>query len=381
MSDQTHNPTTEKHWARGFSLDRLRAVARRFQTHDADRCLGAFSKVKETAVATWLAQDRLVETADAVVAWRKLKSAQTVSDFRGIPILQMPAGSLIVERTAGTAQGIAGVIARLGSRAPVLWRSWADHPAENQAAFILGLERTGTLIRASSEIIAVRSRGHQSFKTALPSADLLGMAPVSDPVPTDLLTPLVTWIPAVEKLWQDHYSSYNKRKSWSAVALRSFGGDMTFIEKPAEMNRKYQQQYPERLTWLSTETPLMDVLPGARELLEGLGCPLERVRLMRLTQGGELSRHADITDRSAGTELGRIARFHLPIVTDPTVQFTSWNLDNMPTSVHMTPGRWWYLDVRKPHRAVNPSNVERVHLVADCLVTPRVRQILDRAAA
>jgi hypothetical protein len=125
------------------------------------------------------------------------------------------------------------------------------------------------------------------------------------------------------------------------------------------------------------DTLLMEKLPSARNILDRIHAPKERVRLMRLTgDGGELTRHADITDRNAGLEDGQIARLHYPLVTNPQVQFTSWNLNNAPTTTHMEAGKWWYLDVRKPHAAVNAANSERIHLVVDAVVNDWVRSFI-----
>ena len=61
-------------------------------------------------------------------------------------------------------------------------------------------------------------------------------------------------------------------------------------------------------------------LAACAQLAEPEGC--DRIRFMRLrAKGGELARHADITDREAGTADGMIARFHIPIVTSPAVRF------------------------------------------------------------
>ena len=38
----------------------------------------------------------------------------------------------------------------------------------------------------------------------------------------------------------NHYSNYNKNKSWSALSLRGYTSDPAFITKPSEMNKKWQ---------------------------------------------------------------------------------------------------------------------------------------------
>jgi hypothetical protein len=97
---------------------------------------------------------------------------------------------------------------------------------------------------------------------------------------------------------------------------------------------------------------------------------------MRVTGGGALSRHADITDRSAGIADGRIARIHVPIITNPAVVFRSIDLDGGVIEHHMPEGEATYLDVRKPHAATNGGTTDRVHLVIDVASSPALRAIL-----
>lgn len=369
-----------KDWQRGYDLDLLRSISQRFAQHDGARTLGAFSRARENVVAEWLASGRLATDLDvpALVVARRSRTRQRQTDFRGEAVADIPVGTLIVERVAGSAADICAEIERLASNDRILWRRWADHPEEIEASRRLELQPIGSTISASSEIRRVDARG--IVPTSIPSAaDLVGIAAIAldPPSPADLER-LALWPALVAQRWKDHYSSYNKRRSWHAVALRSFGGSETFIEKPAEMSRRWKSEHPESLTSPILDTALLDELPGARALLDRIPADLERVRLMRLDGGGELSRHADITDRSAGTRDGAIARLHLPIVTDQRVMFETWDLSNRSTSVHMEAGRWWYLDVRKPHRATNDAGADRIHLVVDVVVNSEIREALTQ---
>lgn len=364
-----------KPWQKGYELDLLREFAQRFQRHDGNRCLGAFSKVKENTVANWLSEGRLFTDGNSAVVLRHSKSKQTVKDFRGEPVAIADPGTVIVERVYGTATNIASLIESHANGGAILWKSWANHPQELDAVQALNLQKVGTFISAASEIKSMWGRQLHRTPNQPSDADFVGIGCTSVPAPD--MSIVESWVPLVQQLWQDHYSSYNKRKSWHAVSLRSFGGDPGFIEKPAEMSKKWKEEHPDMIDAVCRDTPLVSQLPFAYELLDSFNCPLERVRLMRLTGGGgELSRHADITDRNAGLANGQIARFHLPIVTHPSVEFTTWDTNDIPDTVHMEYGKWWYLDVRKPHAAVNPSGVERVHLVADLVVNDWVRSAI-----
>lgn len=369
-----------KAWQKGQPIERLQQIARAFQAHDGNRCLGAFSKVKENTVANWLDAGHLHEHPSGYIAARISARQQPIKDWRGLRLHDAPAGTLFVERVCGDPADIALSIRQLWAAAPasaLTWKTWANHPGELQVAQDLALERSGTFISASSEIRSIYTGGlaggsHPTRRET--ELDRLGIGACYGHV--EPAGDIERWPAIVSELWQDHYSSYNKRRSWHAVSLRSFGGDPAFIEKPAEMSRAWRAEHPHLLQQPCVDTPLLDQLPGARQMLQGFDCQLERVRLMRLTPGGELTRHADITDRNAGTANGQIVRLHLPIITDPAVMFTSWNLDDQPTHAHMSHAEWWYLDVRKPHAARNDSTVERVHLVVDAVCNDWVREMI-----
>lgn len=376
-----------KAWQRGYELDDLRRLAARFQDHDGPRPLGAFSKVKENTVADWLSANSggsggLTAQGDALIAWRWARRCQSAKDFTGRECATAPTGALIVQRTAGPAADLIAGISRLAEGAhdgQILWKAWADHPQEHAAAAALGMRRAGTAISASSEVRSIWVRSSVPVKRPLPAVEEAGILPLPALPAGDALE-LDAWPELVSELWADHYSSYNKRRSWHAVGLRSFGGDPAFIEKPAEMSKAWKAKNPATLHLPALDTPVMDALPGARRLLSSFPFQLERVRLMRLSAGGELARHADITDRDAGVQPGRIARLHLPIVTSSAVEFTSWDLLNRAVTTTMTPGCWWFLDVRKPHRAVNTGSADRVHLVVDAIVSPALLDILSEEA-
>lgn len=370
-----------KPWQHGIPLDLLKSLSGVYKAHDGERPLGAFTAVKENMVAQWMDDGDLHVAEDAIVALHRSMSQTTVKDFRRLPICTMPPGTIVVDRAAGSAQGMARIIENLAGDAPILWRCWADHIDDTTAARMLNMTRVGTIIRASSEILAVWVRGATTISNVLPQADTKGITPLRTDIPgfqisQSDLADLEGWPHMVSRIWVDHYSSYNKRKSWYAVALRSFGGNLSFIEKPSEMSKAWKASHPEEMMWEVKDTPLYNALPGAREILDRIPAKLERVRLMRLSGGGELSRHSDITDHDAGTADGQIMRLHLPIVTNPGVRFTSWDLYNQPNEIHMSPGRWWYLDVRKPHRAINTQGAERIHLVVDAVANQTLREAI-----
>jgi hypothetical protein len=91
-----------------------------------------------------------------------------------------------------------------------------------------------------------------------------------------------------------------------------------------------------------------------------------------------LARHSDITDPDCGTAEGKLLRIHWPIQTSPEVMFDGWLDDGARVHRHMEQGRAWYLDTRKPHRAVNKGERDRIHLVLDVYSCPELLALLRR---
>ena len=92
--------------------------------------------------------------------------------------------------------------------------------------------------------------------------------------------------------------------------------------------------------------------------------------------GGELQRHTDQVDPDAGVNDYNLMRFHFPIVTNRDVIFNQWDWDANFLSVHMKVGECWYIDVRKPHRAINDGEDMRTHLVVDVEANDEVRALI-----
>lgn len=184
--------------------------------------------------------------------------------------------------------------------------------------------------------------------------------------------------------WHDDYPFYSDG-TWGAVNLRGFNpADPMWGVKPAEMPLAWQAAHPEARHFKCDWTVITgDTLATMRALVEDVPWwrSLERVRLMRMAGrpgGGKLGRHSDVTDRAAGTRDGQVARFHIPLATHPDITMTTWELDGTRRDTHLKPWHVYYLDQRKPHAVANPTDTDRVHLVADVIVDPEVRHRLEQ---
>jgi hypothetical protein len=355
-------------WQRGYPLEELRRHAQIFKAHDDGLILGAFGAYKENSVAEALERGRLLAGEGWAMDVEVLKRGRAIRDFSGATRAQAKEGDLYVKRFAYLPEARERFTQALGSLVAGSRCSWAlgwiEHPGDQQVMRDLGFDWVCTKIKASSEMTGVYAAG-EPVVIQTPEQERVSLAMLRD----DLHEPAEELREAVGRLdlgYADHYSGYNVRHSWSALSLRGYGGDPEFIIKPAEMSKKWRRENAEKLDWEIEDTPLRDRLPEAEPLIEAIPGEPHRIRLMRLAPGGgELQRHADITDPDAGTGPGQLLRLHFPIETNEDCLFESWDLLGRKSAARMRFGEAWYLDTRKPHTARNGGESERIHLVVD----------------
>jgi len=182
-------------------------------------------------------------------------------------------------------------------------------------------------------------------------------------------------------LFENHYSNYNKNDTWKGLTIRGFGGDEKFIIKPSEMPRKWKKANQDKLDLQIVDTPLRKVLSGVEEYLQLLidktFDDFERIRILKLGKNdGVLERHTDNQDKELGLDDEQIVRLHFPLKSNDKTQFSIWNTDGTKTNINMKVGNLYYLDIRKPHQAVNKGDEDRLHLVVDVRSNKKFRDWL-----
>ncbi len=361
-----------KPWQKGQPLARLKEVASVFKQFDKGLVFGAFGGVKENTVADWIEDGKLftfegeggrVTAAAAIV---EHKGKRPIEGFCG-PIGCPFAGASVVKRMAclpGHEQDLVDLVQL--NAADELWvETFIENPAARACCEALGAEWVGSKVSAASEIVGVFKRGGGPA-APIPAAEAAAIEQMPVACLADEARTALAAISRVAPAFEQHYSTYNKAGSWSALALRGFGGLPGFIIKPAEMSRKWKEEHPDEIQYKCVDTPLRAQLRPLEALIAAIPGPKERIRLMKLAPGGgELLRHADITDPDAGVRPGRLMRIHIPLLTNPGVRFCQWLLDGSRKEASMGVGEAWYLDTRKPHTAINGGETERIHLVMD----------------
>lgn len=377
-------------WSRGFDLDFLKELAAVYRAAFKPHSYGAFGIPKERDVADALAAREIAWTRDpagkiiAVAIFRVASRPQPHADFSGRTATMRP-GDLFIRSVAGSKEGMAKVIGALRERAdqPPTWVEAHVEIAETvEVLASLGFGPVLTKVAASSDLKGLFLAGPDEGRepAPLPPADCPGVKVLRPEfISLEERDDVLAELAAYGDHFAQHYSSYNKRQSWTAFALHGYAHEEPdFIIKPAEMSKAWKAENAARLEEPCGRTRAAPHFPKTLELVARIPAEgLQRVRFMRLSGGGgELTRHADITDPEAGTADGRIARLHIPIRTHPDCLFRSWTLAGEEVRLHMPERGLSYIDTRKPHAVINPAEVERIHLVVDAVSGPRLREWL-----
>jgi len=186
------------------------------------------------------------------------------------------------------------------------------------------------------------------------------------------LSVVVDYLDTVEFELLTQIEPYKNNNIWTAISLHGYGSEPSDIFKPGFTinNTKIDS----KLQWTSLRNnPAMDPIC---EMIFKLPCKFERIRFLKLAAGKSLRKHTDNIDKDI--ENNKIVRLHIPIRTNDKVFFTLFENeeDEVGISMNLETGRYYYLDITKPHSVSNNSNVDRYHLVVDCFMDSQLKAIL-----
>lgn len=375
-----------KPWQHGFSLDYLKDLEGFYEPHNK-YAISTFGKFKKNDIAAHLHEGTLKfsygsteKMAGFVVERSKVMSKITM---HGKTIIgEKQKGDITFSRLVGDPLTLLDILdpeGEYGCR-----NSWLITYAGNKeircVAERSGFDYVGYKVTSYSEVLAVYFRndsmnfGPRKHPVVDP-AELVGMAKIGE-WDTSKAQHILDTIKAMCPVFTNHYSNYNQKDAWSALALRGYLNDPSFITKPAEMNDKWIEAHQHEQFELQ-DTNVYKYFDEVRELLSFLDGDVHRVRFMRLAPGGgELTRHTDQVDPDAGNSPGALARLHFPLKTNDKVIFSTWNGNDERENYHFGFGECWVIDTRKPHMAVNGGDKERIHLVVDTIVTPKLERMI-----
>ena len=166
-------------------------------------------------------------------------------------------------------------------------------------------------------------------------------------------------------------TKYNAKGDWDAISIRGYSDDISNILKPGVLKSDVE---PAELRWTSLyEEP--DLLP-LKEILSHIPAEFERVRVMRLKAGTTIKKHTDKVDKEI--KQGKIVRLHVPLKTNQHVHFYLWE-GKKENHFTLQVGKYYYVDVTAAHAVHNKADFDRLHLVIDCYMNPRLENLLKQA--
>jgi hypothetical protein len=162
--------------------------------------------------------------------------------------------------------------------------------------------------------------------------------------------------------WISHFITQNYDGDWSVIPLRAQAG----ARHPVQMI------FSNPAATAFEDTPWLADCPAFRAVLDSFDCPLQAVRLMRLTPGSVIKEHSD---HDLCFEEGSV-RLHVPVTTNDGVVF-----ELNRRRVVLEAGSCWYLRLSDPHRVANRGDADRIHLVIDATVNDWIEATFAEAAS
>ncbi len=374
-----------KDWQKGIELDELLKLEKTWERYN-ERCLSPFLEMKKNKIAAAIDINQYQYGYEWAIQSRVLKVKSKINMYSAydIPIATIEKGDRVIDRIAFNQPEDIVRELKLYDEDTFLYLN-EEHYCDRFVAKQAGYRKLGIKINTFGDIQGVYFKDQPSFlgdMREFPEQNM--MLPVEKLVLTKTNIPDVSNICDIIKQrlevmdyeFTNHYSNYNKGKSWSAISLRGYSPEWSFITKPAEMNKKWKAENKDTEFRLQ-DTELRKMFPEVEDLVRWLPGKPHRIRFMNLSPGGgELQRHTDQVDPDAGVNDYKLMRFHFPIVTNENVIFNQWDWDAKPVEVHMQVGECWYIDVRKPHQAINDGTDMRTHLVIDVEANNEVRALI-----
>lgn len=163
----------------------------------------------------------------------------------------------------------------------------------------------------------------------------------------------------------EHHCKWIERssmKSWHAIPLRSYQGGITAQHVQHAGVHHYSNAS------LFKDTELMKYCPYINELINSLGAPLYKVRLMKMDAKKTLAPHTDTF------YFHNTCRLHIVVKSKPEVTMTvakqKWHLEE---------GTMYFTNVLQLHSVQNDSNEDRIHVVFDVEWCDKLNEWLQEA--
>jgi hypothetical protein len=358
----------KKPWQHGYDLEYLLSLQKNYEKYN-EYAKGPFAEFKKHHIADGLHKETLELTKQGGVQVIQAKQRTPITMHGDVAIGRKEPGDIFFSHISTHNKETREVINADKMRKKYCWMQvWSEWPEANAFAEECGFKKVGMKFTTFAEIYTLyfrdaRGKPEREHQKILEEEKIS----IAKCQPKFDVEKIQQELSKAQFEYTNHYSNYNQKGTWAAIALRGYGDSPGMIEKPVEMNKKWKAENPGWQLLEVQDTDIIDHFPATMELVESLPTDniVHRVRFMRLKPGGTLGRHTDQVDPDVGVRDGRLMRLHIPIHTNKHVFFYSWDANGAKHTVNMAEGACWYLDTRKPHEATNGGKEDRVHLVID----------------
>ena len=238
------NTVIEKPWQHGYHIDTLKALETFYAPHN-QYAISVFGKFKKNDIAAHLHKGTLKVSYDergtitsAYVA-EQAKVPNKIVMFGKTVIGEKRRGDITFSRICGDRFILNKALESDGEYGNNnCWLiAFAGNKDIRELAEHLGFEEVGYKVTSFSEILTVyfRNAGMAFSPRRHPTvaqAELVGMAKIAD-ADTSTLLHIYNTLRGVAPVFTNHYSNYNIGGAWSAIALRGYSDNPSFITKPS----------------------------------------------------------------------------------------------------------------------------------------------------
>lgn len=376
-----------KNWQKGYDLDWLKFIESEFEPYNRFT-YSPFTKYKKNNIAKDLYEKNLHILYDCRWLETISKVSSPITCYHDVEIARKQPGDIIISKLMGSSEGLAKRLRAL-LHCSVWVQHFAEDPTYDDMLMSLNFKRIGGKVVTSSEIYSFWFRGYSKNDGIFHEIENENrIFPILDPVEKITLKKVgnvsIEFANAVAKQLELLDLEFAKsdltayvNKDWSALSLRGYKADPSFIADPNEMPKAWNEKHKGEIFQLQ-DTPLFDHFPNVRNTIEHLfpNTEIHRVTFMRMKPNGVLQRHTDQIDWNHGLSVGKLVRFHFPIKTNENVSFLAWETDGNLLECNLKVGEFWVLDTRKPHKVIVKDDQERIHLTVDLRVNFEIREMM-----
>lgn len=364
-----------KEWQKGYTKEQLKSWEKKFSSFN-DQCISPFMPVRTRSLAQDLSDGYIKELNGVCFREKACEKSKSIKIYTKHSNLLSVAdiGDLYLDRVSFNGEMASDTFKKyLNGKKENIWVSVLENDKEiKNALSSCGFDRVGATFNSfgDSTVVFYKSNAEDLF-FAKEHHKIVNIERAVASHFTEKKYDVSGVADRIRTLgFSNHYSNYNTG-GWSALSLRGYLSDPSFIIKPSEMKEKWHLEHQDKEFFLQ-DTELRALLDVEDMLSDLCDDPtrFHRIRVMKLGANSIIERHTDQVDPDIGVKVGTLPRFHIPIITNEDCKFQVWGLNGM-REFHMQQGSLWYLDTRKPHRVVNGDS-DRYHLVIDIMADEKM---------